>query len=224
MRAPSARMLWTATWVAMLVLLAASAWAEAEPPSVGAQSWLVPLVGALVATTAFAMQGSAPSRALLAVTAAAWLAGSLSPWLLVAHQGVLLLVLLVLPTGRLDGWTRLVALPAIPVGLGVLAQTRRRSGLADGNRAPPPASRATLRDWCASERRIRIGASDATIWRSCKSKELEVLLILVEAVVDDLCSGETHDVVVLATAGGVHFQTGVLVAVADHPAAVRRHR
>ena len=68
------------------------------------------------------------------------------------------------------------------------------------------------------------GADVNAIWRSCKSKELEVLLVLVETVMDDLCGGEAHDVVVLPAAGGVHFQTGVLVAVADHPAAVGRHR
>ena len=61
-------------------------------------------------------------------------------------------------------------------------------------------------------------------WRSGEAQELEVPFVLVEAVVVDLVGGETHHVVALSTIDGVHLQTGVLVAVTDHPAAVRRHR
>jgi signal transduction histidine kinase len=63
----------------------------------------------------------APRLALL-LTAGAWLSGSLSVWLLLAHQGLLLLVLLMAVTGRLQGWDRLVAALAVPIALGMLEQ------------------------------------------------------------------------------------------------------
>jgi signal transduction histidine kinase len=43
-------------------------------------------------------------------------------WLLLAHQGILLLVLLVAETGRLQGWDRLVAALTVPIALGMLEQ------------------------------------------------------------------------------------------------------
>ena len=61
-------------------------------------------------------------RLLLAATSAAWLLGSLSPWLLLAHQGALLLVLLAVPTGRIEGVARWVGALSVPIALGMLAQ------------------------------------------------------------------------------------------------------
>ena len=48
-------------------------------------------------------------------------------------------------------------------------------------------------------------------------------LVLVEAVVDDLRLAVAHHVVALDAVVEVHGQPGVLVTVADHPTAVRRH-
>ena len=107
---------------ACLALAAGAARAEAHTASAASQSSLVPLVGLLLVTASVAMRGPMLPRVLLALTAVAWLAGSLSVWLLLAHQGVLFLVLLVAETGRLQGWDRLVAAMAVPIALGMLAQ------------------------------------------------------------------------------------------------------
>jgi signal transduction histidine kinase len=61
-------------------------------------------------------------RVLLVLTAGTWLSGSLSVWLLLAHQGVLLLVLLAAEMGRLQDWDWLVAALSVPFALGMLAQ------------------------------------------------------------------------------------------------------
>ncbi len=107
---------------ACLVLAAWAARAEAQIASAASQVWLVPLVGLLLATASWAMRGPLVPRMLLVLAAGTWLSGSLSPWLLLAHQGVLVLVLLTAGSGRLQGWDRLVAALSVPIALGMLEQ------------------------------------------------------------------------------------------------------
>ena len=106
---------------ALAALVAVSARFEAQHVGAGRQVWLVPLVGALLAVAAYVVRGTTTVQVLLALTAAAWLLGSVNPWLLLAHQGMLLLTLLAFPTGQLEGWARYVAVLALPVALGMLA-------------------------------------------------------------------------------------------------------
>ena len=75
-----------------------------------------------MATASLAVRGPLAPRALLVLTAVTWWSGSLSAWLLVAHQGCLLLVLLTIRTGRLAGWDWLVAALSVPVALGMIEQ------------------------------------------------------------------------------------------------------
>ena len=107
---------------ACLVLAAWAAIAESQTASAAAQEWLVPLVGLLLATASWTMRGPWLPRALVLLTAAVWLSGSLSPWLLLAHQGVLLLALLAAESGKLRGWDRLLAVLSVPIALGMLEQ------------------------------------------------------------------------------------------------------
>ena len=91
--------------------------------SAASQVWLVPLVGLLLATASWAMRGPLMPRMLLVLAAATWLSGSLLPWMLLAHQSVLLLVLLTAESGTLQGWwERLVAALSVPIALGMLEQ------------------------------------------------------------------------------------------------------
>ena len=108
--------------VSLAALVAVSAGVEATRPYAGSQAWLVPLVGVVLAGSAALVRAPALPRLLLAVTSGAWLLGSLSPWLLLAHQGALLLVLLAVPTGRIDGVARWVGVLSVPIALGMLAQ------------------------------------------------------------------------------------------------------
>jgi signal transduction histidine kinase len=110
------------TAAACLVLAAWAARAEAQIASAASQVWLVPLVGLLLATASWAMRGPLVPRILLVLAAGTWLSGSFSPWLLLAHQGVFVLVLLTAGSGRLQGWDRLVAALSVPIALGMLEQ------------------------------------------------------------------------------------------------------
>ena len=82
----------------------------------------MPLVGLLLAAASWMMAGPWLPRVLVLIAAAAWLSGSLSPWLLLAHQGVLLLALLAAESGKVRGWDRLVAALSVPIALGMLEQ------------------------------------------------------------------------------------------------------
>ncbi|HEX5919887.1 MAG TPA: hypothetical protein VFY76_18655 [Nocardioides sp.] len=97
-------------------------WAEAQVGAPPAQRWLVPLVGLLLATAGLAVKGPWAPRVLLLLTAVTWWSGSMSAWLLVAHQACLLLVLLTTPTGRLVGWRWAVAALSVPIALGMVEQ------------------------------------------------------------------------------------------------------
>ena len=109
--------------VVLGVLVATSSVVEAGRPYAESQSWLVPLVGVALGAAAAMLRASALPRLLLALSSAAWLLGSLSGWLLLAHQGALLLVLLAFPTrGRIEGTDRWVGVLAVRVALGMLAQ------------------------------------------------------------------------------------------------------
>ena len=108
---------------ACLVLAVWAAMAESQTASAAAQEWLVPLVGLLLGTASWAMRGPRLPRVLVLLAAAVWLSGSLSPWLLLAHQGVLLLVLLAAESGKLQGWDRLLAVLSVPIALGMLEQS-----------------------------------------------------------------------------------------------------
>ncbi len=119
--APGIRLGWSAV-AASCVLAAVAAWAETQKDPAVAQPLLVPLVGLLLVAASTVMRGAVVARVMLALAAVTWLLGSLSVWLLLAHQGVLLLVLLVAATGRLHGWDWLFAILAIPMALGMLAQ------------------------------------------------------------------------------------------------------
>ena len=112
---------WVAA-VACLALAAVSAGAETREASAASQQWLVPLVGSLLVVASLVMRGPVAPRLLLALVAVTWFSGSFSAWLLLAHQGVLLLVLLVAVTGRLRGWEWLLAIVAVPVALGMFVQ------------------------------------------------------------------------------------------------------
>ena len=107
---------------ACVALAVAAALAESERAPAGPQPWLVPLVGLLLAAASVAMRGPLVPRVLLSLTALTWLLGSLDSWLLLVHQGVLLLVLLTVVTGRLRDWEWVAAFLAVPIALGMMAQ------------------------------------------------------------------------------------------------------
>jgi signal transduction histidine kinase len=115
------RALWALVVAAVGVLSVVASRAEAERTPDSAQPWLVPLVGLLLFAAAAAMRGQLLSRALLAATAVCWLLGSLSNWLLLTHQGCLLLVLLA-TAGLLRGRGWVLAGLALPIALGMVAQ------------------------------------------------------------------------------------------------------
>ena len=118
----SGRALTSPVAVPLAALVAVSAGVEATRPYAGSQAWLVPLVGVVLAGSAAMVRAPALPRLLLAVASGAWLLGSLSPWLLLAHQGALVLVLLAVPTGRIEGMARWVGVLSVPIALGMLAQ------------------------------------------------------------------------------------------------------
>jgi signal transduction histidine kinase len=68
------------------------------------------------------MRGPSAPKILLMLTAVGWWLGSVSGWLLLVHQGCLLLVLLTARTGRLTGWNWLVAALSVPIPLGMIEQ------------------------------------------------------------------------------------------------------
>ena len=107
---------------AFTVLAVAAGKAEAILSPGGDQAWLVPVVGLVIASSAVAMRDPILGRLLLAATGVAWLAGSFSVWLLILHQGVLLVALVAAGTGRIVGMDRLVVVAAVPVSLGVFGQ------------------------------------------------------------------------------------------------------
>ena len=120
---PAARvqLLWVPVVALLMAIAVIASWTESQRASEGSQPWLVPLVGLLLAAAAVGMVGPAIPRALLAVTSACWLLGSLSPWLLLAHQGALMLVLLA-TAGWLRGRGWLLGGVALPIALGMVAQ------------------------------------------------------------------------------------------------------
>ena len=121
--APRIRSLSWLSAACCIALAAWAAWAETQVGTPPAQRWLVPLVGLLLATAGLAMRGPIAPRVLLVLAAVSWWSGSLSAWLLVAHQGCLLLVLLTTPMGRLKGWADgLLAALSLPVALGMIEQ------------------------------------------------------------------------------------------------------
>lgn len=104
-------------------LAAWAGWAETEAGAPQVQRWLVPLVGLLVVIAGLAMRDPLAPRILMVLAAVSWWSGSLSAWLLVAHQACLLLVMLTTPSGRLVGWRWGAAALSVPIALGMVEQS-----------------------------------------------------------------------------------------------------
>jgi signal transduction histidine kinase len=119
--ARSSRHAWQVAALALVLLAVVAGLVESRGPAPASQHWLVPLVGLALTAGALAMPGRVLARVLLGCTAAGWLLGSLSPWLLVTHQGFLVLVLPAV-AGVLHRRTWWLAVPAAAMALGLLDQ------------------------------------------------------------------------------------------------------